>query len=122
MESLATQTLIIFAVRTKRVPFLRSRPSAALVAATATVIAAGVTLTVSPVAGHLGFAALPWQFFAALVGLAAAYLVLVEFTKKVFYAELLLSAHPRRRTRGHAHRIHRRAARFSSAERLRPGN
>ena len=119
VESLATQTLIIFAVRTRRVPFLRSRPSASLTVATLAVIGVGITLTVSPVADDLGFTALPWQFFAALAALAGAYLVLVEAAKKVFYAEQLPRVHPGRRTRGHAHRIHRRAARFSSADRLR---
>ena len=48
VESLATQTLIIFAIRTRRVPFLRSRPGGVLTLATFAVVAAGVALTVSP--------------------------------------------------------------------------
>ena len=31
VESLATQTLVIFVIRTRRVPFLRSRPSRAMI-------------------------------------------------------------------------------------------
>ena len=42
LESLATQTLIIFAIRTRRILFFRSRPSVALIASTLTVIAVGV--------------------------------------------------------------------------------
>ncbi|WP_288027209.1 HAD-IC family P-type ATPase, partial [Arthrobacter sp.] len=42
IESIATQTLIIFAIRTRRVPFLRSRPSAGLLWASLGVVAAGV--------------------------------------------------------------------------------
>lgn len=113
IESLATQTLIIFAIRTRKVPFLRSRPAAALVLATGAVIVTGIVLTVSPVAGHLGFTPLPWQFFAALVALTIGYLVLVDVTKTMFYAEPMHPAGPPQRTRGHAHRVHRRAARFS---------
>ncbi|MGD9513440.1 cation transporting ATPase C-terminal domain-containing protein, partial [Mycolicibacterium sp.] len=113
IESLATQTLIIFAIRTRKVPFLRSRPAAALVLATGAVIVTGIVLTVSPVAGHLGFTPLPWQFFAALVALTIGYLVLVDVTKTMFYAEPMHPAGPPKRTRGHAHRVHRRAARFS---------
>ena len=118
VESLATQTLIIFAIRTRRIPFFRSRPSAALTAATFAVIAIGILLTVSPLAGDLGFTPLPWQFFAALAALTVAYLVLVEVTKKVFYADPMHLGDAPHRTRGHAHRVHRRAARFTHGGRL----
>lgn len=118
VESLATQTLIIFAIRTRKVPFFRSRPAALLVATTAAVIATGILLTVSPVAARLGFAPLPWQFFAALVALTIGYLILVDVTKSVFYAEPMRLADSPHRTRGEAHRIHRRAARFSHPGRL----
>ena len=113
VESLATQTLIIFAIRTRRVPFLRSRPGLVLSIATLSIVAIGVVLTISPLARDLGFTPLPWQFFTALVALTAAYLVLVEITKAWFYSEPIHTAARPYRTRGHAHRIHRRAARFS---------
>ncbi len=118
VESLATQTLIIFAIRTRRVPFLRSRPGRLLTLATFAVIAMGVALTVSPLAPSLGFTPLPWQFFSALVALTVAYLVLVEVTKTAFYAEPMPVAGQPHRTRGHEHRVHRRAARFSHPGRL----
>jgi Mg2+-importing ATPase len=113
VESLATQTLIIFAIRTRRVPFLRSRPGGVLVVATSAVITVGFAITVSPLAEKLGFTPLPWQFFLALVLLTVAYLVLVEITKTAFYSEPIRLPTPSLRTRGHAHRVHRRAARFS---------
>ena len=100
VESLATQTLIIFAIRTRRVPFIRSRPGIVLTLATFAVIAVGIVLTVSPLAHKLGFTTLPWLFYTALVLLSVAYLVLVELTKKVFYADPIhlgrtATAHPR---------------------------
>jgi Mg2+-importing ATPase len=113
VESLATQTLIIFAIRTRRVPFLRSRPGPVLTLATFTVVAVGIALTVSPLSHRLGFTPLPWQFFAALAGFTVVYLLLVEVTKTVFYAEPMRVAGQPHRTRGHEHRVHRRAARFS---------
>ena len=58
VESLATQTLIIFAIRTRRVPFFRSRPGLVLTLAAFAVVAVGVTLTVSPLAHQLGFTTL----------------------------------------------------------------
>ena len=45
VESLATQTLIIFAIRTRKVPFFRSRPSTLLAITSLTVVAIGVVLT-----------------------------------------------------------------------------
>ena len=50
--------------------------------------------------------------------LTVAYLVLVELTKKVFYADPMHLAGQPHRTRGREHRIHRRAARFSHAGRI----
>ena len=42
VESLATQTLIIFAIRTRKVPFVRSKPGTLLTMSTLAVIAAGL--------------------------------------------------------------------------------
>ncbi|HEX4727844.1 MAG TPA: HAD-IC family P-type ATPase, partial [Jatrophihabitans sp.] len=115
VESLATQTLIVFAIRTRRVPFLRSTPSLPLAAAALAVVAVGVALPLSPLAGPLGFAAPPATFYLALAGMVLAYLLLIEAAKAAFYAEPAGVAGPRRR--GHNHLVHRRAARFSTAGR-----
>jgi len=110
---LATQALIIFVIRTRRIPFFRSTPSVPLVFSTLGAIGVGIALTLSPLASHLGFTPLPWPFFAMLALLTMGYLVLVEFTKKVFYADPMHLAGPPVRTRGLPHRIERRVARFA---------
>lgn len=115
VESLATQTLIIFAIRTRRIPFYRSRPGGVLTVTTLAVIGVGIGLTLSPLSLTLGFTSLPWVFFAALFAMTIAYLVLVELTKKVFYSDPIHLHGQPHRTRGSEHRIHRRAARFSHA-------
>ncbi len=112
VESLATQTLIIFAIRTRMVPFFRSRPSTLLAITSLTVVAIGAVLTISPLAHTLGFRPLPWQFFAVLGTFVVTYLALVELAKVMFYAEPMHPVGQPRRTRGRAHRIRRRAARF----------
>jgi len=118
VESLSTQTLIVFAIRTRKVPFLRSRPSGILTATTLSVVAIGVILTLVPLGRTLGFTILPWQFWVALVVFIITYLLLVEAMKKVFYSEPMhVFAHPDR-TRGHIHRIERRAARFTHVGRI----
>ncbi|MBT1001743.1 magnesium-translocating P-type ATPase [Paenarthrobacter sp. DKR-5] len=112
IESIATQTLIIFAIRTRRVPFLRSRPSAGLLAASLGVVALGIFLPLSPLAAFLGFDPLPVPFFIALLAMIVVYLVLVELAKQWFFSRAA-QLPPGVRRRGKSHHIHRRAARFS---------
>ena len=112
VESLATQSLVIFAIRTRRIPFLRSRPSAPLIISMLIVVAVGAVLPLSPLAHVLGFVAPPLAFYAALVVMVAAYLLLVELGKRIFFGAEPKPGHQPRR-RGHAERVSRRAARFS---------
>jgi Mg2+-importing ATPase len=85
VESLATQTLVIFVIRTAGNPF-RSRPSPALIASVAGSVAAGIAIAMSPLGAAIGFAPLPAAFFAVLVLLAASYLAIVELVKRRVYA------------------------------------
>jgi Mg2+-importing ATPase len=85
VESLGTQCLVIFALRTRRVPFWRSRPSTPLLVTTLAVVAVAVALPYSPLAGPLGFEPLPGAFLAALAGMVATYLLLVEGAKRWFF-------------------------------------
>ncbi len=91
VESIATQVLVIFVIRTRRNP-LRSRPQRWLALTSIAVVALAVLLPFSPVAGTLGFVPLPGEFFALLAVLVAIYLVLVELGKQAFYRR-----HARRR-------------------------
>src|SRR5581483_11248518 len=84
-KSLATQSLVIFAIRTRRVPFLRSRPSKPLLVSTIAVVAAAVALPFSPLAHRLGFVHLPVGFLAAVAGMIVVYLLLIELGKRRFY-------------------------------------
>ncbi len=81
VESLATQTLVLFVIRTSKNPF-RSLPSAPLMATCLAVVAIGVYLPFSPLAHVFGFTPLPPAFFAFLVVATAAYLLLVETAKR----------------------------------------
>ena len=84
-ESFVTQTLIVFAIRTRRVPFFRSVPSVWLTASTLGVTAVGLTLTFSPLAPFFGFARLGWAFVPILGAIVAGYTLLVETTKALFF-------------------------------------
>ncbi len=85
VESLATQSLVVFVIRTRRVPFFSSRPSRPLLATTLGVVALGIALPYSPVAHALGFRSLPLLFLAILGGMTVTYLGLVEAGKKLFF-------------------------------------
>jgi Mg2+-importing ATPase len=81
VESLATQTLVLFVIRTSQNP-LRSRPSNPLLATCLAVVAIGTYLPFSPLAGILGFTPLPAAYFAFLAIATAAYLLVVEAAKR----------------------------------------
>jgi P-type Mg2+ transporter len=110
VESLATQSLVIFAIRTRRVPFFRSHPSLPLTLATLAVVAVGALLPATPVAATLGFQPLPGAFFAALAAMVVAYLALIEAGKRLFFRSQRVV--PVRRSPGRRH-LRRRAAYFS---------
>ena len=81
VESLATQTLVLFVIRTMGNPF-RSRPSRPLIVTTLLIVGIGVALPVTPMATLLGFTRLPASYFAFLIPATLAYLVLVDVAKR----------------------------------------
>ena len=113
MESLATQTLVVYLIRTRRIPFLRSRPSPLMLVLPSACAVIGAILPFTPLADALGFTALPLRFFLILLGMITTYLLLVELAKSRFYA---LVGRPvgadRSGTERHAHKVRRRARPF----------
>jgi len=84
VESLATQTLVVFAIRTAANP-LRSRPSRQLLATVLIIVAIAVALPYSPLSGLLGFTPLSASLLAAIAALSVTYLFLVQGVKSWFY-------------------------------------
>jgi len=84
IESLATQTLVLFVIRTSGNPF-RSRPSRPLMATCLAVVAIGLYLPFNSVAHVLGFTAMPAAYFVFLAMATAAYLALVEVAKRYLF-------------------------------------
>ena len=91
VESLATQTLVLFIIRTLGNPF-RSRPSLALTLSTLLIVATAIALPYSPLADRLGFVPLPPAYLAFLATATLLYLALVEMVKRPFVRSKLLSA------------------------------
>ncbi len=88
VESLATQTLVLFVIRTAGNP-LRSRPSLPLAVTTVLVVLIGVVLPFTPLAATLGFVPLPGAYFVFLGGVTITYLALVELVKRRLMRKLL---------------------------------
>lgn len=88
VESLATQTLVLFVIRTGGNP-LRSRPSVPLTITTLAVVIAGIVLPFTPLGEVLGFTPLPATYFLFLMGMTVSYLLLVEIVKRRLMRRLL---------------------------------
>jgi P-type Mg2+ transporter len=87
IESMATQVLVIFIIRTRKNPF-KSRPNPWLVACSLTVVAVAVLLPFTPAGVYLGFVAPPAVFFLILILLLLAYLLAVEGVKQWFFRHM----------------------------------
>ena len=117
VESLATQALVIFAIRTRRSPFWRSRPSLPVALSALLVVAVGVVLPATSISSTLGFRPLPGRYYAALAAMVCVYLGLIEIGKRLFYRTPAISGgQGRPLVPGRPHRrLRRRASHFSTA-------
>ena len=87
-ESLISQTLIIFSIRTKAVPFFRSPPSLLFALSLVVIVLVGLTLPYTQVGQWFGFVQLPIEFYPMLAGMVLAYLMLTECMKWWFYRSI----------------------------------
>ncbi|NMK46458.1 magnesium-translocating P-type ATPase [Achromobacter sp. Bel] len=87
VESLCTQVLVIFVIRTRGNPF-KSRPNAILVAASCLVVAVALWLPVSPLADFFSFTPPPDAFYLMLAPLIISYLVVVQAVKLRFFSAI----------------------------------
>ncbi len=87
VESLATQVLVSFVIRTRHNP-LASRPHAALALTSLAVVLAALLLPFTGLGQYFGFQPLPAEFLAILAVLVVAYLGIVEAAKRIFYRHL----------------------------------
>ncbi|WP_333669942.1 magnesium-translocating P-type ATPase [Elioraea tepidiphila] len=93
IESMATQVLVIFAIRTVR-PAWRSLPHPLLAAGALAVVAVAVGLPFTPLGAWFGFVPPSAALLAALAAITVAYLAVVEEVKRRFHARHPLVAGP----------------------------
>lgn len=85
IESIATQILVIFIIRTKRVPFFRSTPGIFVTISTIAVVAFAWIVPYTPLGTLLSFIPLPPILLALIAGIVVTYLILAEILKYFFY-------------------------------------
>ncbi len=85
VESILTQTLIVHVIRTRQIPFIKSRASPVMLSFTLLVMAIGVALPYSPLARFLGFVPLPAIYWAWIAGFLVLYCVLTHTVKSWFF-------------------------------------
>jgi len=85
VESFWTEVLVIFVIRTRRIPFVTSRPGKWLTILTLACVAIGTIIPFTRLGSFLGFTALPINYWILLVLMVATYLLLVDAGKVFFY-------------------------------------
>jgi Mg2+-importing ATPase len=81
VESLMTQTLVVYIIRTSHVPFLQSNPAPVMAMVTMVVMAAAMAIPYTPIASALGFTPLPLVYFAWLAAILLGYCLLAQLVK-----------------------------------------
>ena len=84
LESVATELLVLFVLRTRR-PFFRSQPSRLLAAASLGILAVTLLVLYGPFGSVLGLEPLPPAILGALTVITFGYVAATEIAKWVFY-------------------------------------
>jgi Mg2+-importing ATPase len=81
IESLLSQTLIVYVIRTGKIPFVESKPSLPLMLTTLSVCALGVSLPYLAIGRYLQMVPLPEVYWMGLLALIPSYLLLTQLVK-----------------------------------------
>lgn len=83
VESLMTQTLIIYIIRTNKIPFLQSMPSIPLILTSGIIMAVGMWLPHSGLGPALGFRELPALYWPILLSTVLCYVIVTQSAKMI---------------------------------------
>jgi Mg2+-importing ATPase len=82
IEGLLSQTLIVYMLRTRKIPFIQSWPGGPLLTSTVIVMIVAAVLPFSPIGSAIGLVPLPPIYFFWLGGILLAYCLTVQVLKK----------------------------------------
>ena len=86
LESIATQILVIFLIRSSRLPWSTSRPHIVLTATSIGALVAAIFLVLGPFRAWFGFTSLTWPVAAMIAGITIVYLMAAETGKHIALA------------------------------------
>ena len=84
LESLMTQVLVIFVIRSAKFPFFKSKPSKPLIISSVTIVLIALLVVFLPVGRSFGLGNLPPMYLAFLFIVVPTYLLLVDYLKVQF--------------------------------------
>jgi Mg2+-importing ATPase len=85
IESMITQTFVVFIIRTRQIPFIQSRPNPYLIMSAVGTVLVGLTIALSPLSHYFRFGPLPGSALLAIAGIVFGYLILAEVVKRQFF-------------------------------------
>lgn len=85
ITSFATQILVVFVIRTKQVPFFKSKPAKSLIISVFAFLALALFLALGPIKNIFGFAPISLVMVFSALLITSIYLICVEFAKRKFY-------------------------------------
>jgi Mg2+-importing ATPase len=81
VESLLSQTLVVYVIRTGKIPFVQSKPSFPLVVTTLLICVLGVLLPYLAIGQHFQMTPLPQDYWVGIAVLIPCYLLLTQLVK-----------------------------------------
>lgn len=90
IESICTEILVVFVIRTSITPFYKSKPSLWLTITCLLMASTGIILPFTPLGKMIGLVTPPLTYFVILILIVGTYLLLVEFLKKIFLKKYML--------------------------------
>lgn len=81
VTSFITEVLVVFVIRTRKIPFWKSAPSKPFLATCLAIVIFALYLPFSPLSLYFGFSSLPKLYFGFLIGITLTYLIFVEIGK-----------------------------------------
>lgn len=83
IESMATQVLVIFLIRSHGPAWMAAAPHPVLIVTSLSALAVAIVLALGPLAPMLGFAPLPGALLGVIAALVIGYLILAEALKRI---------------------------------------
>lgn len=111
-ESLITQSLVVFVIRTNRVPSWRSRSGPWLALGALGSASIAIAIPLSPLGSLVGFSSLTWPLLVSIGVIAVAYLALAEALKALLFRFVFRDPVSTHRS---THHVRRAAARFGAS-------